>query len=511
MSKPLLPLSIEAPGFLGLNTQNSGSVLPPGWAVDLNNLVYDDIGRLASRKGSVQQYSDAERTSKLGASPVVRQLHEYIDATGSKVTIFAAGNAIYKLVGSTVTDISGTITTPTADNWQFANWRGTCVGYQAGHAPVELLTAAGTFANAAGTMHNGSMVLSAYGRTWTVESNTLYYSDLLIHSYAGGSAGSFDLATYWPNGMDEAVAIADFNGFLVVFGKESIIVYDNPDNPAGAMSIVEGIEGTGCIARDSIQVIGNEIVFLSSTGVRTLGRVIQEKSMPLGDISRHVRDALIEKATSEVTENIRSVYNRDEGFYILSFPLTNTTYVFDLKFPNQDGTWKATTWDYAPTAMVYTQDLNLYIAKDSGFVSLYDRYLDSILSDNTGGSAYFVEYEGVWNDFGEEAAHLLKIPKRAAILAAGYSGGQIAFRWALDYSSIWKETQLTFLVRQQSQYGIGKYGVAKYSGALEFERVTGNMSSAGQVIKIGLRADIQGVKFALQRVDILAKVGRLGI
>lgn len=506
MSKNLVPLSIESPGFLGLNTQNSGSVLPPGWATKLSNFVYDDVGRLASRKGSKQQHGTA-----ISGSPAVEQLHEYVDASGNRVLIFAAGNAIYKLVAGVVTDISGTITTPTANSWQFANFNGQCVGYQSGHNPIVLTTAGGTFADAGGTMHNGDMVLSAYGRTWTVLNNTLYYSDLLIHNYLGGSTGSFDLAQYWPNGMDEAVALADFNGFLVVFGKESIIVYENPDDPASTMGIVEGIDGTGCIARDSIQVIGNDILFLSSTGIRTLSRVVQEKSMPLGDVSKNVRDALLGDALSENATDIKSVFNRNEGFYLISFPTSGISYMFDIKFPNQDGTLKATTWNFGPTALVYTQNLDMYLARDAGFVSLYTEYQDS--KDNLGanGSNYFIDYEGVWSDFGEEVSPLIKIPKRVAVLAAGVAGGNLGFRWAVDYSDVFTETQLTFQSQALFQYGTAQYGLSTYSGSLDFERVRGILSKSGQVIKIGMRMDIQDVKFAIQRVDLLAKTGRLGI
>ncbi|MHA2069285.1 MAG: hypothetical protein ACXABY_33410, partial [Candidatus Thorarchaeota archaeon] len=249
MSK-LFPLTIESPGFLGLNSQNAGAVLPVGWASVLENWVWDDVGRLASRKGS-QQLNATVVTD----SPTIRQAHEYIDASGNKLSIFSADNKIYKEVAGTMTNISGAMTPATADNWQFVNFNGWCVGYQVGHEPILLETVGGTFIDAADfggpaakTMVNGTAALSAYGRVWTVLGNTLYHTDLLIHNYAGGTSGTFDLAKYWPNGMDEATAIADFNGFLVVFGKNSIIIYENPDDVSN-MAIVEGIDGEGCIAR----------------------------------------------------------------------------------------------------------------------------------------------------------------------------------------------------------------------------------------------------------------------
>ena len=505
MPKPLIPLSVQSPGFMGLNTQNSGGVLPTGWATKLENFVYDNIGRLASRKG----YQNVN-ASAISGTPTIQSQHEYIDASGNSLHIFAAGNKIFKNVGGTITDISGTITTPTADNWQFANFNGSCVGYQEGHNPIVLTTVAGSFADAGGTMYDGNMVLSAGGRTWTVFNNTLYYSDLLIHNYTGGSSGSFDLSLYWPNGMDEAVALAEFNGFLVVFGKESIIIYANFDDPASSMSIVEGIDGIGCIARDSVQNIGKRLLFLSSTGVRSLGRVIQEKSTPLGDVSQHVRDAVLDAATNETSE-IKSVYNRVDWFYLLSFPSRGVSYYFDLKFPNQDQTLKATTWALAPYSLLYTDSLDMYMGFDDGFINIYQGYSDNKSYDSTASTEYSVDYEGVWNDFGDQVSSLIKIPKKGSVLAAGVQGGILTLKWAFDYMDQWSQKSLQFNDVTTSQYGISQYGIDTYSGSIEFERVQGPLSKSGQVMKLGLQAPVKDTQFALQRIDVLAKIGRIGI
>jgi len=61
------------------------------------------------------------------------------------------------------------------------------------------------------------------------------------------------------------------------------------------------VEGVGCVARDSVQHTGTDIVFLSDSGVRSFGRVIQEKSMPMRDISRNVRNDLVRYVSEEYT------------------------------------------------------------------------------------------------------------------------------------------------------------------------------------------------------------------
>ena len=513
MSKPLIPLTVQAPGFLGLNTQQSGSVLPPGWATKLENFVFDDSGRIASRNGTTQQNGTV-----ITSSPTVKAIHEYIDASGNIVNILACDNKIYKEVAGTMTDVSGTITTPTDDQWQFVNFNGWCVGFQAGHIPI-VSTSATTpaFADSGGTQYNGSMGLSAYGRLWTVLSGTLYYSDLLINNFTGGSSGNFDLAKYWPNGMDEAVALADFNGFLVVFGKESIIVYENADD-VNTMAIVEGIDGIGCPYRDSVQVVGKEIVFMSSTGLRGLGRTLVDGSMPLSDYSKNVRDNLLAFVGAETAVAVKSAYNRDKGFYLLSLPTAGISYMFDVKLPQQDQSWRATTWDIAPTALSYTQGLKLEMAVEDGYLSEYTGWRDGDDSSGVGGAAYTIDFEGVWNDFnaGSEAQQpvgaLLKIPKTVSVLASGSSGNAVVFKWALDYSSVFSNVNLDFNTASIAKYNVAKYNLTdNYGSPTAFERQRASLAGTGQVIKIGVLTTINESSFALQRIDVLAKLGRIGI
>ena len=215
--------------------------------------------------------------------------HEYIDASNSKSVIYVDDTAIYEENGSGVTNLTNSMVIAP---YKFVNFNGTCVGHHPAQVPIVATSVGGTFSTGSGTQYNGDDVLAAWGRLWVIDSsaNTLYYSDLLINNFTGGSSGSFDLAKYWPNGMDTAVAIAEWNDFLVVFGRKAIIIYENPDDPTTSMAIADIIEGTGCLARDSVQQVGSDLVFLSGSGVKSLGRVVQEKSLPQRDISKNVRD-----------------------------------------------------------------------------------------------------------------------------------------------------------------------------------------------------------------------------
>ena len=51
MPSQLMAGSIVAPGFNGLNTQESGITLDSGWALTASNAVIDKYGRIGARRG----------------------------------------------------------------------------------------------------------------------------------------------------------------------------------------------------------------------------------------------------------------------------------------------------------------------------------------------------------------------------------------------------------------------------------------------------------------------------
>ena len=185
--------------------------------------------------------------------------------------------------------------------------------------------------------------------------------------------------------------------------------------------------------------------------------------------------------------------------------------MFDLKFPNEDGSWKVTNWDLAPTALMYSQDLQMYMANEDGFISTYRNYRDGADFTGVGGASYIMDYESVWNNMGEEVATLLKIPKNFSILGIGAVQTSVAFKWALDYSDIFTTQNITFGNAIPTQYGIGQYAIDTFSISGDFTRKRGTMSKTGQVIKVGLSATIADTEFAVQRIDVLSKIGRLAL
>jgi len=445
----------------------------------------------------------------------IQTAHYYKDTSGAEVLIVAANSKLYRLDGTAWTDVTGTAT-PAADNWQFVNFNGKVVGVQQDEPPIVMDTVSGTFAPivaSSGTVPEGTAVLSAYSRIWIVDKDTLYFSDLLDETgWAAGTAGSLLLNQVWPQGVDTPVALADFNGFLTIFGETQIVIYSGPDDPTSAFSefaLVEGVAGLGCIARDSVQPVGKDIIFLSGNGLRTLGRVIQEKSMPITDAAPQVRDFLLQQANDGPLSDIKSAYAQFHGFYILV--LASTVFTFDLRQTLEDGSFRVTEWDPNYRA-VASDSAGKLVLNQGADMYRYQGTLDNQLSDGSGGDSIRVEFEGVWNDFdkgdgvGERTKHL----KRVKIFVNGGAGLLVAFRWSVDYSSVTVQRNIQIPAGQvQARWGIARYSVDYYSGEFSFNTASANASRSGQVVKVGLIADIDDVPFALDRITIYATVGKL--
>ena len=547
MASPLQTASVAAPGFYGLNTQESSVTLSSGYALKAQNCVIDKYGRIGARRGWTPVNTTIN--TDLGAANPVEFIFEVV--TGGGTDVLSAGNNRL-FVGTTTmttktvrnTDNSGNATyTITANNWQ-----GAALSYgdvsdfqphvymaQAAHPMLvyhELPTSGSAFdAHNSGTFgyqrvgddaklpsnHTTSTfmpswVLSAYGRIWcggiSGDTQTVYFSDLLAGTdFLNGSAGYLNLQEVLPNG-DPVVAAAAHNGYIIFFGKKNTAIYANPLD-TGALTLVEVLNNVGCIARDSVQSLGTDVLFLSDAGVRSLQRVIQEKSMPMRDISRNVRDDLMAAVASETDlTNIKSIYFERDAIYLLTLPTTKFVYCFDTRAALQDGAMRVTIWDsIEPKAFFVTQDRNLFIGKP-GYIAKYFGH-----ADNT--SSYRLQYYTNYFDF--DAATSLKILKKIGWVLIGGTNQSVAIKWGFDYSEGYQAT--TYLLDTAVVYeynnstvdsipGSTEYDIAEYTSGIVLDRFSVNAGGQGTVLQLGLEADINGNPLSIQKIDVGIKKGK---
>jgi len=517
MSQQIQTFSITAPGFYGLNTQDSSLDLASGFALTAVNCVIDQYGRIGARKGWVTKNTT---NTDLGTADV-ESIGQLVTDSGAEYTIVAGNNKIFKLVGSTLTMLTygggGTDPTITDSNWQMAALNECLYLFQSGHDPLVFDPAISTTTyrritektGHVNTPPSGNIVLSAYGRLWVADTATektvLYWSDILSgHIWAGGSTGSIDVSSVWPNGADNITGLASHNGFLFIFGKNNILVYSGAQDvlSSGVFKISDSLTGIGCIARDTIQNTGSDVIFLSDTGVRSVLRTIQEKSAPFRDLSKNVRNDLMNAVSSETLANLKSIYSPFESFYLLSLPSFKTVYCFDMKTTLQDGSSRVTMWDsIEPKSFCYLRDKSLLIGK-AGYVGQYSGHQDN-------GNLYRFQYFTNHTDLG--APMVSSVLKKLSVVVIGGSNQFLTIKWGYDFRENYSAQNTKIPTQSIAEFGIGEYNTigTEYAGGISLQTLTAYPTGSGKVIQTGYEADIDGSPLSIQKIEILAKNGKI--
>jgi hypothetical protein len=653
MSKPLVSASIAAPGFFGLNTQESSVTLEDGYALEATNCIIDKYGRLGARKGYVNTTSTIGNTIINGVSAMSRRLEvDFVKFTPTSGTPPFTGN--YDIVfdenhgytiGQTVevvnviTDfgpISGYVTLPAgettytftvvdsftlrADDYtagpntsitdgdppvvaflspavpyldgihrhvridgsdvlitfgeqddpvappgDFGFYQHTPDSSFSALLPIPTLTSnTGTERKFAGVTLNdkafffqegfypmqygghptagivlgdieanyadyinpstgsaftsaalyrpyipqAGVALSAYGRIWcartATDKLTVHWSDLLDGSnWIGGSSGSIDLSAILVNGGDEITGLGAQNGRLIVFLRNSIVIF--ADSTGGSsldpatLALVEVINRVGCVARDSIQNTGTDIIFLSEDGLRSLGRVIQEKSQPMRDLSANIRDELVKTIIGVDPDTIKSVYSEDNAFYLLLLPAYNRIYCFDTRTSLPNGALRVTIWENQTQGSMLATPNRVIFAGTNG-LSEYRGYLD-------GTDTYSMRYLTNYFDLGSPTQ--TKILKKLNVTVIGLVEQDFIIKTALDYFDSYRSytTKLTGAVG--SEYNEAEYNIAEYSVGTVSEKVNSSIGGAGSVFQVGFETIINGSEFSIQKIDVYAKQGRV--
>jgi hypothetical protein len=610
MAGPLKTTSISAPGFMGLNTQDSGVTLESGYATVANNCVIDKYGRLGARKGwdlltdSINAVvTGAISGTTLTVSAVTSgtlSIGVVLSGTGVTVgttitalgtgtggvgtytvsasqtvssTTITASNSLgtgnylesifeFKTVGGTINylssgngqlfsstnnitltrkfvfgaDSGGPIALTTQPNFTGNRWQWAALPEGSGAAAESYAFAAqsgnpflvyregahsgpfvfqrvgtdyGTAPTGVSTFDPDS-VLAAFGRVWvgglTDNKTTVFYSKLLDGAhFTGAGSGLLDIGGVVGQN-DEIVSIAQHNKYLVIFCKNNIVVYQGANDPT-TMTLADTIKGVGCIARDSVQNTGNDLIFLSKSGVRSFNRTVQENSMPLRELSLNIRDDLVGYLTVETLNNIKSGYFERDAFYLITFPGSNTMVYFDLRNILPNGAARTTIWNnnagITYKAFCATEDRKLLLGVPNG-VAEYAGYLD-----NT--DTYTMKYYTSNSDLG--APTQAKLLKKANLVVIGSGDQDFAFKYGYDYT-------LNYLsVNVIQNLGTGtyskfnttaKYNISKYASAgIGVNSISMPLSGSGKVIQFGVEATVDNNAVSIQKIDVYLKTGKI--
>ena len=515
MAQPLQNISISAPGFLGLNTEDSQLDQPHAFAAYADNCVIDKYGRVGARKGYVY---DTTTSTALGSSRGVTTLYEFTSAAG--VTAFlSTGNNLILSGDTTLVDETPGGATITADDWKIVEMNDLVYFFQSGHDPlyydptttnVALVSAHGSYS---GTVPQGNEVLATSGRLFVADvsgdRSTIYWSGLLQgFAWSGGSSGSLDVTKHWPAGADNIVALAEHNNRLIIFGERSIIIYTGIDSPS-TMVISDTIDNVGCAARDSVQSVGDDLIFLSHGGVLSLGRVI-DGTNPLGGISNNVRTDVVRAIDAEVLP-IKSVYTPEEQFYLITFPTSGLVYCFDMRGALEDGSHRTTSWTVIDPLCFHrctstTNHGQLRIGMVNG-ISTYTGYYDNATE------TYVMYYLSNPIDFASvnrpDIADKLKFPKKINATFIGEAGTSANIVWGYNFGNVVKQAAVTLSLGSVAQFNISEFNNSEFTSGVLLNRTATNADGSGINVSVGASATIGGSLLSIQKLDVQALIGRL--
>jgi hypothetical protein len=351
---------------------------------------------------------------------------------------------------------------------------------------------------------DGDIACAAYGRLWVSGVNddyqTVYFSDMLQgHRWYDGNsvmdddqntAGIIDVAEYWPDGQDTITGIAAHNGFLVIFGRKSILIYSGAQgDPSGeqGLKLEDAIRDVGLVNQDAMCNIGTDHLFVDSLGVRSIGRVIQEKSAPVSEPSMNIA-SLIRPLIQTYSRTMKLLHMPSKSLMVCLIPAMREAFVFQLGRPSATGGLKITRWtdcDFLDVITVRTELENKTIlgGRDSRGLLVYEGYKQP--------KDYAFRYESTVLA-GSDNLMQTMIPKSSSF-------------------SFHAEKTPTVL---NATWGFGsdmEYSrpLRNPKGKSEFKTVTTSLNGTGEMLRIGFDSMIEGDELAMQQITLNILLGRI--
>lgn len=528
----LFPISLVAPGFKGLTLEAAASTLSPEWAIELDNAVFDANGRPSARLGWTTETATP-------TADVYMRIFEYYKADGTSEIIFSSDSDIDNTT-SAPASIKGALTI-TDGNIKFVNFNDKCIAFGIGTGGIPAVYTGTTFADItvnSGTAPTSGIGTSAFGRLWAVDTDgkTLRYSALLDETRwaVADGGGSINFSQVWPSGQDDIVAVEEFSGNLIVFGsRNTVILTDGAGAALGVdptdLYVSDTIPGLGLLTQFGVCRAMGDLWLLTNEGVTSLGRELVQKSTEFTNLTRQVQSQVQEWISQESDINdISLVYHPDKSFVLLNFPTPNKQVCFDTRSPMEDGTYRLTTWSADLQALAYNRSGKKLQGSLTGVVGEIFNYSGS--QDDT--SNYIFSYESGWLDLGAENNLYLKFVKRMTSFvlveanvtvnhSIEYDFGTKSFsfantaarartiQWGLFEWSDGSATSAGGVYDTSDANAVAGVDIAEWGGGAAIRTIDVQPRSGGQYIKVGVNLNTNAGTFALQQINLYAKVGRL--
>lgn len=545
MAQPQQNITIPSPGYFGLNLEDAPVDMDQRYALVADHAVIDKFGRLGARKGLNTFLTGGMPDS----SAVVQSLGVVVDNGVERVIA-----AVETVGGNFIWEISNLNSNPSATQLSLP------VGYTLSTAKLQIISYAGYGIIAGGgemlylrdgvldVISNGPGFIlpqddsgvavatldfdtgtAGYGRLWMSGGlggeESIYYSSLnnpfqwydgrAVPANPFNTGGIIDVFESWPSGRDRIVDIAAHNNLLVVFGRSSILVYGNPQgDPAaqGGIYLADTIKNIGLVDNQAIVSDGRDILFIDDTGLRSLGRTIQEQSAAIGDLTRPVRTELQRAMAANALRGdggIELAYDPNNSFVLIVLKESQDVWVADTRMPMQDGSLRITRWPGVPvTSALFVESVGelLFGCSSGSPMAVYDGQSDF------GSQKYVFNYSSQVLSFGDPSR--IKFAKQIDYLVvSGQSESMATGSWEYIGTRPYEKGKFVTLAGgTASLYGSTDFlfNAATFGQGEDIIRsYKVNADGSGENVVVKFSAEINNSLCSLQQINIQALLGRI--
>lgn len=384
----------------GINTRVPAADIADNEVVDALNLELDRQAALRSR-GGTQRLIDGTGGGLPGR---VTSMVYFRTITNTDCVIFTAGNKVYRMApgGSSKVDLSSTLTLPTDTQWQWAIFENQAIGVNratTGDNPIIVASPGAAAATALGGTVPRSRYVAAWNyRLWFVseaEPNRLYWTALGTTNdvTTAGTAGGGSMFVGGNEG-DAITCIIPHLDRLFVFKRNKTYVVNpgSPNTDALQFEVQRLSSHIGCISAYTVQVVQNDLIFLSDAGVQSLQSVMSKGDSDEEAVPISVNVVGID-GINKAVETYASAVHPERLQYWLSAPSggssTNSdVFVMDYSQVDRGGGAAWTRFDGLAAGSAYAVVLEsgkpyIYVGMASG---IYRYGASGVYTDN--GAAY---------------------------------------------------------------------------------------------------------------------------
>jgi len=338
----------------GWNTTTPIREMDAQYAARLENVWFDRSGGMNRRPAQT-----TFGTSGVAVGGLIKSLHEHYSITGTSALFASASDTnFYKSTGAAwtaVAALNGVFTSKVrsgtlgnvlicGDGINVRSYNGTVWATPTGVNPMNSFTS-----------YNGRM----YGCGDAAQKTLVYYSTPDSGTGAtdwgiGAGGGFINVGGALDEG-DAVVAVTSYQGLLVALCKNSVIFYSgtDPNNPT-TFRVQKTIKGIGCASADSVQGVGNDTIFLSSYGFKTLKEIAVQGDAAAFDASVPINNHVITQLPLIDVTAISSTFAESLGVYMCTFG--NETLVYHTLFKS----W--VSWNGIQDALLTVQNGVTYTA-----------------------------------------------------------------------------------------------------------------------------------------------------